>query len=708
MNYIKNSNFEKAVINIKILGDNFLLVTDSATTVRYLDYETLQVKNQLKANAVHERYVNNVVYLSSDANYLALISTGGRESKLYDTKTKKLIGLVNRHQGEVSCVAIDPKDKYMFSGGDDGITFGVDIRSGQLAFTLPRHIDTINDIAFSKSGQWVATASYDKNIAIFNLITMTPKDRLKVHSAPVVKLQFLSKNRLVSIDKKSTAIVWDIISSKILARLNGIHDDVTAITHAYNESFLFLGTKLGYILVYDLKTYEQISIKYIKLNSAVTALTFDEAKNHLLTGTEDGELLIYDIFEDEKTMYEMIEYKKYHLLQGYIEKNPLLIYTNAYLTFDTLWTTTLQRAKDVIESGDKQKAVKLFESFMEIPSKKQQVQKFLAQYAEYDKFLLLVTQNRFSLAYPLANMNPVFKETKAYKSMEMQWKKSIATAQKYLLSSNNHEKLKEIFAPFRGVAEKTAIIQDLMINSALFNRFKSALVQKSFKLAFELAKKHPFLKDTAEYNALVTYSDNLYMKAKNFENSGDTHSAVKIYRLLVDFEDFKEEVKEIIEDMENQHKFFSAIEENDIVTAYNILDSSDALQYTKEGKKLEEEWESDYLKANKFAAKASVEGVKNTLEKYINIKSKYMAIATAISWCHITQLNSALKNKTDKKIIENGIKNYVLYYGLTDQITTFYNVFAKEHTDTKLVLESQAQGSMEGWKPSMIVNSILD
>ena len=90
MNYIKNSNFEKAVINIKILGDNFLLVTDSATTVRYLDYETLQVKNQLKANAVHERYVNNVVYLSSDANYLALISTGGRESKLYDTKTKKL------------------------------------------------------------------------------------------------------------------------------------------------------------------------------------------------------------------------------------------------------------------------------------------------------------------------------------------------------------------------------------------------------------------------------------------------------------------------------------------------------------------------------------------------------------------------------------------------------------------------------------------
>ncbi|OHE09321.1 MAG: hypothetical protein A2513_04110 [Sulfurimonas sp. RIFOXYD12_FULL_33_39] len=708
MDYIKNSKFEKAVIDIKILGDNYLLVSDSATTIRYLDYETLEIKNQLKANAVHERYVNNVVYLSPDADYLALISTGARESKLYDTKTKKLIGMVNRHQGEVSCVAIDPKTKYMFSGGDDGITFGVDIKSGQLAFTLPRHIDTINDIAFSKSGQWVATASYDKNIAIFNLITMTPKDRLKAHSAPVVKLQFLSKNRLISIDKKSSAIVWDIISSKIVARLNGIHDDVTAIAVGCDESFLFLGTKLGYILVYDLKTYEQISMKYIKLESTVTALNFDEAKNHLLIGTENGDLLIYDIFEDEKAMYEMISYKKYHLLQGYIDKNPLLVYTKAYLSFDELWVSTLQKAKELIESGNKQGTTKLFEGFMEIPSKKQQIQKLLAQYAEFDKFLLLVTQNRYALAYPLANVNPIFKETKAYKTMEMQWKKSISIAQKYMLNSNNHEKIKEIFAPYRGVAEKTAIIQDLMVNSALFNRFKSALVQKSFKLAFELAKKHPFLKETAEYNALINYSDTIYMKAKNFEKSGDTHAAVKIYRILVDFEDFKDEAKELIDDMEHQHKFYAALAEKDIATAYNILDDSDTLQYSQEGMKLEEAWENDYLTASRFAAKASVDGVKNTLLKYMNIKSKFMAIATAVSWCYITQLNIALKNKTEQKIIENGIKNYILYYGLSDQITTFFTAFVKEYPNTKLVLESQVQGSIEVWKPSMIVNSILD
>ena len=160
--------------------------------------------------------------------------------------------------------------------------------------------------------------------------------------------------------------------------------------------------------------------------------------------------------------------------------------------------------------------------------------------------------------------------------------------------------------------------------------------------------------------------------------------------------------------MEHQHKFYAALAEKDIATAYNILDDSDTLQYSQEGMKLEEAWENDYLTASRFAAKASVDGVKNTLLKYMNIKSKFMAIATAVSWCYITQLNIALKNKTEQKIIENGIKNYILYYGLSDQITTFFTAFVKEYPNTKLVLESQVQGSIEVWKPSMIVNSILD
>jgi hypothetical protein len=124
--------------------------------------------------------------------------------------------------------------------------------------------------------------------------------------------------------------------------------------------------------------------------------------------------------------------------------------------------------------------------------------------------------------------------------------------------------------------------------------------------------------------------------------------------------------------------------------------------------KLEQIWENDYDKASEAAARSDVEGVKKILDKYMQIRSKYMAIGTLISWCYIGELNRALKIKIDQKIIENGIKNYVLYFGLSDQVVTFFDLFCKEYPETKLNLESQVKGSIESWRPSMIIKSILD
>jgi hypothetical protein len=132
------------------------------------------------------------------------------------------------------------------------------------------------------------------------------------------------------------------------------------------------------------------------------------------------------------------------------------------------------------------------------------------------------------------------------------------------------------------------------------------------------------------------------------------------------------------------------------------------LQASSDGIKLMQLWESDYDKARGIAARADTEGVKRVLDKYIQVRSKYIAIATLISWCYISQLNQALEAKLEQKVIEDGIKNYILYLGLTNQIEIFFNEFFKSYPQTKLNLESQTRGSMESWRPSMIIKSILD
>lgn len=707
MKAIKEKNFSKPIILTKILDDNSLLVVDSNTTIRFLNKETLEIISGFKANINHIRYKNSVVAFSNSGEYFSSLSEDRRQTKLYNAKTKKTLSIMDRHHGEGSCTAIDPMGKYMLSCGDDGKTFATDIRSGQLAFTMPIHADAINDVVFNFNGTWIATASYDRRILLFNLAMMTPKHRLKGHGAPVMKMRFLSHSRLFSVDKNNVAIIWNIHSGKIITRLEGIHDDVRQVVVGGDDKFLFLGTALGYILVYELKQYQQISKKYIKINSSITALEFDEVNQNLIIGSDEGDLLFYNIFEGEDYLTELFQQKDFPRIQSYVDENPVLAYTKIYQLVSVFWDKTVEKVNQLLQNGDRKTAITLFSYFKSIPSKNKIIQNILHEYEEYDKFTLLASQGKIVLAYGIANMHPMYKTSKVYKSMEARWKKAFALAQKYSLDPKGMDQAREILAPYRGISDKTILTQQLFSKGEIYKRFRVAIGQKDFKIAFELIKQNPHLKEFPEYEILINYGDSLYMKSQTLINEGDTHAAIKLLRILADFDDFAVEAKALMHDIDARQKFFKAIAEEDIISAYNILASSEDLQNTDDGKKLQQQWNDDLNIATSYAAEGNVKGIQTALEKYMTMHSKYMSLATIFGWCYMTQLEKAVKEQRDKATIENGIKNYILNFGLQDQILSFFEIFTEDYKETKLNLELLSKGSLSMWRPSMIVESIL-
>ena len=708
MELVNSKSVVKPIILIKILEDARLLVIDSQTTIRYFTTETLELSGGFKVGVHHLRYKTNVVASSVNGEYLASLSADCKEARLYNTLSKKIIAKVDRNHGEVSCVGIDPLSRYMFSCGDDGKTFAIDVKSGKLVFTLPHHADTINDIAFSKNSNWVATASYDRKISLFNLVTMTPKDKLIGHSAPVMKLKFFAKNKLVSIDKKSVAIVWNIHTGKVLHRLEGIHDDVTQMVVSADEQFLFLGTALGYVLLYDLHTYKLISGKYIKMVSPITALEYDAVLNYLLIGTDDGFLMQYDIYENEEKLKGLLRQKDFSSIGKLVEDNPVLAYTKVYNLMSNLWENTLKQAKIALQNGDKNKALLLFKQFKDIPSKNSIIQKLFKDYAEFNKFLNFVKEGKLVLAYNMSNAYPVYKDSNVYKALEEKWKKSFMRAQKYVLDVKGMQKAKDILAPYRGISEKTKFIQEVLTKGEIYRRFKMAIGQKEFRICFELLKRHPFLKEFPEYDALIHYGDTLYIKAHNYIQENDLHSALKILDVLKNFIDFSEEAEEIIKEIEAKQKFFNAVQENDMTTAYNMMALSEDLLETHDGEILQKEWNTDVSMANKYASTGNVAGIYTTLKKYIKIESKYMALATIFGWCYIVQLETALQKNIKQNDLEKGIKNYILSFGIQDQIEDFFVLFKNKYPNSKLNFELLQKGSLSMWRPSMIVKSILD
>lgn len=709
MEVVKSKSVVKPIILLKYYPeDNTLLVIDNETTIRFLDNDTLSVTDGFKAGVKHQNYRSNVVAFSQDKHYLATISADEKESRLYNAKSKKLISKVDRHHGEVSCVAIDPLNRFMLSGGDDGKNFAIDVKSGKLMFTLPSHIDTINDIAFSKNSNWVATASYDRKISVYNIVTMTPKDRLKAHAAPIMKIRFFQKNKLISVDKDAKAIIWNIHSAKVIARLQGIHDEVRQMVISADEKFVFFGTTLGYILVYDLNTYEAISTRYIKITSPITAMEFDGTNNHLIIGTEDGFLMYYDIYEGLDRVKEFLQNKRFEAIQEETEKNPILKYTNIYDLVSNLWEKTLEKAKIALEAGDKNKAELMLNQFKDIPSKNKLIQKLFQDYAQYPKFVTMAKTGKLPLAYSLANSYPAYKDTKIYKALEKNWKTAFAHAQKMMLNPKTVQSAKDLLMPYRGISEKTKFIQELFTKSSVYSRFRESLSKKDFKIALELIKRNPFLSELPEYTTLMTFADNLYFKAHEALNKGDLHEATKFLSILKDFEDFKEEAAETLKDIEIKQKFYLAVKSNNISDAYDSMASSEDLQETPEGKKLQNQWNEDLSIANTYAVNGDVLGVQKALTKYLGIASKYMSLATIFSWCYISQLETAINTKKDQHAIEKGIKNYISVFGETDQIDNLFETFKEEYPDTKLNLELLPKSSLSLWRPSMIVKSIFE
>ena len=708
METVVTKSISKPVILLQILDSNYLLAVDVNTTVRFFEKNTLELKSGFKVSIKHKHYKTPVVAFSNDGKYFATLTSSAKESRLFNAQTKKMIAKVDRHHGEASCVGIDPLSRYMFSCGDDGKTFAIDVESGKLVFTLPPHADTINDIAFSRNGNWVAVASYDRKISLFSLVTMTPKNKLKAHSSPVMHLRFFHNHKLLSIDKKSSAIIWDIYNGKVLQRLEGIHDDITSVTMDQDENFLFLGTQLGYILVYDLETYNLISGQYIKITSPITSLTFDNEDDYLIVGTEDGFILSYDILEGVNTLQNLLKEKQFELVQKIVEINPLLVYTEVYDMLTNYWENALEKAKIALQKGDQKKAMLIFGQFKHMPTKNKIIQKVLRDYAEFPKFVQFAKEGKLALAYGLAKKFPVYKESSIYKSLENRWKKVFAQAQKYVLDPKTVPLAKDILAPYRGMSEKTLLIQQVLSKADIYKRFRAAMAQKEFKICSELIKQNDFLRELPEYDTLMKFADGLYIKSQKFMQEGDIHAAIKILRVLQDFEEFKDEAHNFMIELESKAKFFQAVKENDIETAYNMMAVAEDLMQTEDGQRLNDMWNSDLHLANHEAAQGNVAGVQKAMQKYMNISSKYAALATIFAFAYMVQLEDALQKKVKRSIIENGIKNYILNFGLSEQIETFYHLFKDTYPDTKLNLELLQKGSFSMWRPSMIVDSILE
>nr|VDD20726.1 unnamed protein product [Brassica rapa] len=125
----------------------------------------------------------------------------------------------------------------LVSGSDDFTIIlwepSVSLQPKQKMVTTARltgHQQLVNHVYFSPNGQWIASASFDKSVKLWDGVTGKFITAFRGHANCVYQISWSPDSRmLLSCSKDSTLKVWDIGTKKLKHDLPGHKDEVWAV-----------------------------------------------------------------------------------------------------------------------------------------------------------------------------------------------------------------------------------------------------------------------------------------------------------------------------------------------------------------------------------------------------------------------------------------------------------------------------------------------
>lgn len=705
MDVLKLINIKSSIIRLRALNNGQLAVVDEYTAMRVIDTKYFRILDGFKSNVVHTNLLERQTAISADGFYCISIVPGSDKAAVFDVTNKKLLYRVGHHKGEIESVGIDPQGRYCVTGGQDGKVFVWGLQTGLLVFTMPHHSDFVTSIAFSQNGQWIATGSYDRTINVMNLSTMKQHVKLSGHSSVVISILFLSGLRLLSAERDGALVIWDLHYGRIFKRLPKLGDEITSVCLSSDKRFAFVATRLGYVALYDLHNFELVRQRYLKIQETITSIAFIGEKFALAIGTKEGNIHFYSLFGNESEYQDLIKNQHFRTFYSLVDDNPILIYSKVYEEAESYWARYVQTAKRYLEEGEKLKAKELLEPFIGIASKTSFIQQLLRDYEQYALFLTYAQEKRYALAYAFVKQYPSFIDSDPYRKMELTWKKYFLKAQEIIMAQNGEELARQILAPFRGIPEKTTLIQAMYNDRRIYEYFKKVIASRNFVKFIELTKMYRFLKEFSEYDDVMTYIDKLYIKTHKEFKSGDYVNAKKGCEILIFFPDYSQEAREILEVIKIKNLFNEALLADNFISAFSYLSAYPLLYDMPEAKKLELKWNKVVDKALSSVVNGDPLELRNIFANYLSINAKFAAIASVFSQCYAIQLDRKIRQHVSPSELEKGIRNYISMFGIDETILELFDVF-KGHYATKTDLNMLKQGSLNAWTPAMIISDI--
>ncbi|MEM7557581.1 MAG: serine/threonine-protein kinase, partial [Planctomycetota bacterium] len=198
------------------------------------------------------------------------------------------------HNNWIWSANFSPESQFIASASADGKVKLWEVPTGELVSELTEHHRSVQFVLFSPDGHLLASASRDHKVLLFEVESGELVGTLEGHTGPVNSLSFSSDGRyLASGSDDGSVLIWDVAEREVHCRTALQHGAVWAVAFSPNDYSLVFGGTNQETLQWDLAT-DSPPERIHKHSDNVTSLIFSQSGDRLSATDAKGIVTIFD------------------------------------------------------------------------------------------------------------------------------------------------------------------------------------------------------------------------------------------------------------------------------------------------------------------------------------------------------------------------------------------------------------------------------